>query len=380
MPPSVPTAITIAEQMMAVLDRGSYTTTYKYSVLLALLDLCLEHTERDGAAPTSLTTRQIALRVLELYWPQVAPFPFGSSGKTDLVQTRGRPTQQAVIVARTRALRDLAIENGAGRSPSTDKARSLCPDEFTRAVNEIEWTLIRYPLVLLQTIGGENVPFLYQLSWDENVSKREVNQYQTGRTSTFHNLVQLMPGVGESLVQLNNLLRPLIHREWSMTVADINRLPEMELQRHLFGADRVDLTPLLQPLLRLQNEKCFYCDLPIPGKAHVDHFLPWARYPANGLENLVATHERCNNSKSDFLAAPSHVLNWANRMRTMQRELSDISNDKRWTYRPMETTNVARAIYLRLPEHSRLWIGAKRFEGANTVQLREALKDGPTGC
>jgi HNH endonuclease len=42
----------------------------------------------------------------------------------------------------------------------------------------------------------------------------------------------------------------------------------------------------------------------------VDHFLPWARYPENGIENLVVTDPRCNNDKRDFLAAAEHVERW----------------------------------------------------------------------
>src|SRR5213592_5079376 len=38
-------------------------------------------------------------------------------------------------------------------------------------------------------------------------------------------------------------------------------------------------------------------------KPDVDHFIPWSRYPDDGLENLVVAHARCNAQKSDFLAA-----------------------------------------------------------------------------
>ena len=37
---------------------------------------------------------------------------------------------------------------------------------------------------------------------------------------------------------------------------------------------------------RLQGGRCFYCEDALRGPTDVDHFIPWARYPDNGLDNL----------------------------------------------------------------------------------------------
>ena len=37
-----PDAIRFAERVLELLDDGRYTATYKYAVLLGLMDLCLE--------------------------------------------------------------------------------------------------------------------------------------------------------------------------------------------------------------------------------------------------------------------------------------------------------------------------------------------------
>ncbi len=36
--------IRLAERLLAILDRGRFTATYKYAVLLGLIDLCVEKT------------------------------------------------------------------------------------------------------------------------------------------------------------------------------------------------------------------------------------------------------------------------------------------------------------------------------------------------
>lgn len=55
-------------------DEGSYQATYKYALLLALLDLCHERASSTGMPPQALTTRQLEATVLELYWPHATPY------------------------------------------------------------------------------------------------------------------------------------------------------------------------------------------------------------------------------------------------------------------------------------------------------------------
>jgi hypothetical protein len=43
---------------------------------------------------------------------------------------------------------------------------------------------------------------------------------------------------------------------------------------------------------------------------HVDHFIPWSRYPVDLGHNFVAAHASCNSKKSDRLAAERHLDRW----------------------------------------------------------------------
>ena len=64
-----------AERLLAVIDEGRRTATYKLAVLLALMDCCAEGASPAGLAPTAMPTRVIARHVARLYWPQLRPFP-----------------------------------------------------------------------------------------------------------------------------------------------------------------------------------------------------------------------------------------------------------------------------------------------------------------
>ena len=57
----------------------------------------------------------------------------------------------------------------------------------------------------------------------------------------------------------------------------------------------------------VQHGTCLYCQKPLPKQTQVDHF--------------VLAHKKCNNAKSDYLAAEKHLAAWAERNRLHQAEL-----------------------------------------------------------
>ncbi len=363
--------IALAERIFSILDQGRFVATYKFAVLLALLDLCLENVSRSGAAPDTLTTRQLADKVLELYWPQTRPWK-----PTALRQSTGPGGGQAEIV---RAIERFRAEVKADRSLSLSAVRTSEPKRFERLVRTIEWKLIEMPLPRLQVVGKEPLAFLYSINWDASVRPQEVKAYQQTGTGSFDNRILLAPKVGEYLVQLNALLRPLLQRQWTLKVAELNGLDDPIPERYLFGTDRTRLKPVCGPLRELQDDRCFYCDRRLgtgPLAPEVDHFIPWARHPDDGLSNLVLAHNRCNGWKRDFLAAATHVARWRSRVdasSSISRQLTALSETLRWPHNPDRTLGVARAIYFHLPHEARLWFGARDFVPLDAAAVQSAL-------
>jgi 5-methylcytosine-specific restriction endonuclease McrA len=370
--------IALAEKVLTLLDEGTFTATYKYAVLLGLMDLCMENTSRTGEAPDTVTTRQLAEKVLEIYWPQSAPFHVDSFPEpTVLTQNRGAPETQAAIL---RGIVEFRREQAPDPSSPLPRARSAAPRRFERLVRFVEWKLIQMPLPRVQYFGNAHDEFLYSIAWDRDVRQGEVSQYQRGEGGPFDNRIQLRPRVGEHLVLLNGLLRPLIHRQWAAMVAKMNELEEARLEEFLFGAERIPLDPVRPGLRELQEGRCFYCDGRLRGsggrRPAVDHFIPWSRYPNNAVENLVVAHERCNGRKRDFLAAPGHVSRWRGRFGPELRtapELEEVAREARWETAPERSVSVTRAIYLRLPPDARLWQRKEEFVEAEPEELRAAL-------
>ena len=78
--------------------------------------------------------------------------------------------------------------------------------------------------------------------------------------------------------------------------------------------------------------------------AHVDHFLPWSRYPDDGLDNFVLADKSCNGWKSNSLAASQHLTRWARRFQldtTECSQLADLAADSEWDRGGLKTVSVA---------------------------------------
>lgn len=356
--------IALAERILTLLEEGRFTATYKYAVLLAFIDLCLEKTARDGSAPDMITTLELAGKVVEIYWPHCTPYHGRADGGV-LRQSGGGRDSQAEIVARI-----VRFRRASAPDPSSPlaRARLAVPVEFERMVRFVEWKLIQMPLPRVQQFGHGYDPFLYQIHWDRRVPYDEVRRYQRGEPSDFDKHINLRPGVGEQLVLLNGLLRPLIHRQWAALVARMNGLEEARLEAFLFGVRRISLDRVRPGLQELQQGRCFYCDdrLRAPGGdgSQVDHFIPWARYPNNAIQNLVVAHDRCNRQKRDFLADHDHVARWRDRMSPeagMAADLAELASWVGWESNGERSLSVARGIYLHLPAHVPLWIRGDEF-------------------
>jgi 5-methylcytosine-specific restriction endonuclease McrA len=230
---------------------------------------------------------------------------------------------------------------------------------------DVERSLIFMPLPRLQALPSGTDEFLYRIGWTlEEANERsrglhkKVGAYKRGRPTSFDNRIMMQPQVVPTLARLQGIVRELVEARWVRKVRDLNgeRLKERDLQKHLFGFDREQLGPVAGPLLDQNEGRCFYCGERAV-KAHVDHFLPWARYPDNRLVNLVPAHDACNGAKSAYLASDEHLTHWLQRFTqpTIRRRLETIANELRWPLGNDETLAVSRVLYAQQPEGAHLW-------------------------
>ncbi|MGX5175309.1 HNH endonuclease [Aliikangiella sp. IMCC44653] len=356
--------ISFAERVMTLLEQGRFTSTYKYAVLLGLMDLSMEHFTTTQTPPNSVSTRQLAEKIIQIYWLQTNPFVITPNESAVLLQNAGRQGAQASIINHIVAFRQ-ASQLGAYSPYFSAKHKDR--KAFNKLVDQVEWTLIEMPLPRLQRMGASERSFIYSITWDDSIKKSQVSSYQKGTSKNFDNLIRFQPNVAGYLIQLSGLLRPLIQREWAARVAETNKLEEARLQSFLFNSNRASTAKLNEPLVELQNGRCFYCGKPVGSaqtkKPEVDHFIPWARYPNDSLANFVVAHRNCNAAKKDFLANEEHLANWVERLNNSKivNELESLAEQSHWDVGLGLSENVSRAIYTNLQSGVELWKLGKEF-------------------
>jgi 5-methylcytosine-specific restriction endonuclease McrA len=359
-PPTASSTIGFGEKLLSLLDTGSFTTSYKYALLLALIDATIEGTRPDGSPPPTLSGRDLGRRVMELYWRQARPY-------TD----RGplRQSAQRDLVVKTSELRQRL---GIAQHAPIEQARLQHPAELADLEREVIATVIRYPIPLLQRFGtGSGAVedrFIYEIGWQEGVSTGRVHGLD------FDDRLHLVEAAGDHLAELAGLVRPVIEREWLRHIARRNEgdVDELRLETFLFGGERTSLAAVRDPLLRIQAGRCFYC-YGERGPWEVDHFLPWSRWPDDRLDNLVAAHRRCNNDKRAALASVDHLEVWWDRFDptgAIWRQLDEVSDDVSWPRRPVRTAAGARGLYHHQPAGTMLWAGEGRVAPLDPTALQ----------
>ena len=350
------TTVGLSERLLALLDQAAVATTYKYALLLALIDATLRGTDEHGEPPEQIPVSTLAQHALELYWPHTDPYP----GSGDVLRQSG--TGQAELLTTIRRFR---TQDPAGR---TTLAAARYSTGFDRLLRAATWKLAEMPLPRLQRVGNQTDPFLYSIGWDETITRR------TFERDDFDRSVRLMPDVGAELCRLAPLLRPLIERLWASRVIVYNRLPEGRLDEFLFRRARLDATRVRLALFEMQQGRCFYTNRPLgTASADVDHFMPWSRSPVNAIENLVVADRRINGNKSDHLAAAEHVHRWRERNRSLTGDLQAVAAANRWESAADETVGVARALYFALGPANLLWSAHDHFIPADLSELRSTL-------
>ena len=103
--------VLLGQRVVAILETGRRTATYKLATLMALIEHCIENLPEQPGDTLRVPLPALAHRVLGIYWQQVRPFD-----GNELRQSTG---SSARILSATK---ELAVSAGRG-SGSVDIAR-----------------------------------------------------------------------------------------------------------------------------------------------------------------------------------------------------------------------------------------------------------------
>ena len=333
--------------LQRLLTEGQFVATYKYALLLALADIAVEE-GADDAATLAISTRELAEKFIVYYWRQAAPYAPTGQQTSRVAVLRQNTGKQAGIVN--------LVEQARSRYEDslTDAMRDTRPwNELVAAANQIVKVM---PLWKLQTVGRENFDFLYE---------------NTGRGSC----IMLKPGIAACLRKFHGLVTELVRGAWVRRVRGYNAElmgASSDLHEFLFGSERADLREVAAVLREVQKGQCFYCDARLAGSAaHVDHFVPWSRYPVDLGHNFVLAHQACNNSKSDRLAAGGHLARWTGLLER-HGQLLKAEFDRRRVFNDLAVSvSITRWAYTQtLQARGLTWLGGDRLLRAEAEWLQ----------
>jgi hypothetical protein len=183
----------------------------------------------------------------------------------------------------------------------------------------------------------------------------------SARTVAEHgNAITLFPSVAFGLARLSGLLKPALEILWVEDVRRMNRWLDADVPDvagHLFGRDRISLSPAREALKEAFGVECFYCDARLAVDSPVDHVLPWSRVGIDGLANLVLSCRRCNGDKLHSLPALDLVGRVLSRDRVVLEQVAESIN---WPTQYERVVSAARGIYRGQPRGTPTWSGYKR--------------------
>ncbi len=286
----VPTAqeqLKFLKNIQLILQSGSFSSTYKFALLISLSRLVIEKGQDSGDS-LALEYKDIAEKFIELYWKQAVPYTFHEDSELILNQNNGK---QAAIVNRIILLRQTYASLGLLRRDSL---------VWFSLLKDVAKTVKEMPVRYLQNINGQNFEFLYRL---EHSKKKLI----------------LLPQVMYCLRQFSEIIEELCQKHWidyirknSSNAAILNKLPNLE--QFMFEPNRNQLNAVAHVLVELQECRCFYCNKPMKkGNYAVDHFIPWSMYPSDTGHNFVLADAGCNSKKSNLLASNEFLYRWQER-------------------------------------------------------------------
>ena len=331
--PSPGQQVKFLQNIQRLLSEGQFTATYKFALLHALADICVERGCSDGLA-LEIETREISEKFIQLYWRQAQPFASARSSAGVLRQNTHRPAADPRRIA--------APLHQYGPLDSLSQHLS----QYQRLVTAVNNTIKQQPLWKLQRLGNDRIDYFY--------ANRD-----TGSSITLNS------GIGYCFANFHSLVTDLARAGWLRYIRRHNAEllgGAVDLESFLFGTERSNLGAYVPLLMDLQAGRCFYCRQSRHKPEEVDHFIPWARYPVDLGHNFVLAHAACNVAKADHLAAEDHLERWLQMQEDHNLEMIRYFDQKRLAHNLIATRHVAAWAYRQTSEvNGQVWQAHKEF-------------------
>ncbi|WP_201532847.1 HNH endonuclease [Psychrobacter ciconiae] len=330
-----------------LLESGSYTSTYKFALLMSLVNVAIE-SEAYGNSTLFISYEALAEQFIKLYWDQALPYIHDQDANSDslgiLYQNLG---SQAIVITSISALQS--------KQANINKAKMNHANDWTKMRKTIAQTIHKNPAKFLQSPENVERTFLYH--YDEKNK----------------NGITLNCGIAYCLAHFSNIIFKLCQQYWTEFVRNNKRNQHLfnqntDLQGFLFKQSRQNLASLVPMLIDIQDCKCFYCAKPLKKDMEVDHFIPWSKYPNDTAHNFVLADRGCNNAKRDYLADIPFYERWQFRNQTYHQDITSFAIEKGFTAHLATSEKIGKWAYNLAKENQDLvWQPPKNFKVIETT-------------
>ncbi|MCB1657525.1 MAG: HNH endonuclease [Pseudomonadales bacterium] len=334
--PSADEQLLFLQRIQLLLTDATFTSTYKFALLLAITELSVEMGQ-DTGEPLAIPLSALADKTIELYWQQTLPYVSSSEEASGIFLQNTH--NQAAIIRAVLALREAGCHT---------LAQARHHPQWLSTRQYVAQTLKKMPIQFLQNINGQTLPFLYQPQLQQQ------------------HLV-LIAGTMFCLRQFQAIIQQLVRQKWIAFIQKLSHNQKLlgeqhDLESFLFGTSRTVLAQVEKVLKPLQDHRCFFCGGKLQERGcAVDHFIPWSRYPRDTALNFVVAHGSCNGDKSDLLAAEKHLVNWLTRNEQQGLDISGQLQSIGFNHSPTTSKHVAQWAYQQaIQQQAFLWVGTKQ--------------------
>ncbi|MBF0509209.1 MAG: HNH endonuclease [Deltaproteobacteria bacterium] len=302
----------------SILTFGHVSSTYKFALFRALVDLIIESPcRRSGNGVHLWPLLTFARRYLEYYWPLLA-------SRINQAPTSGH----AATFSLTRYFEEFKDANQThrfigpaldrDRSPLTimdylDTARPLHP-AAARLLRQIRQAIIRYPLIRFPNVKQRKIHLFDVVTCDFRPDQprlepnsrppkpRGLMSYPDLEAAETKYL-QLSDRVYQDLAAMRFWLRDAVLKRWAEVCSRYSAGLQVET---FFQATGIQPRPRNSTLIRRYRQayrdiglsECHYCGRPLPGVWELDHLAPFRRFPVNLFWNLCPACPECNRGRA----------------------------------------------------------------------------------
>ena len=314
-----------------LLESSSYTSTYKFALLMTIVNLSIESGINDDSEH-SISYEQLAEQFVQLYWTQALPY---SDQSSDSVLRQSSTTGQASVI---NSILDLQHKT---KTTSLTIAHTQNIKLWQSTIKDISSTIKKYPAKYLQ-------------SAEDKVSRECLYVYDSKSK-----VIILKPGIAYCFTRFSKIINKLCQQYWTEFVRKNSRnqiyfSDDIDLQQFLFNQSRQSLKVLIPMLIDTQQGQCFYCYKPLRNNIEVDHFIPWSKYPIDTTHNFVLTDHSCNNSKRDYLAQELFYEKWLERNQRHGHTIAQEAKNIGFTTNQLRSETISQWAYQIAVEHEDL--------------------------